>query len=123
MKESHRGADQPRRGVSNELIGMLAIGVTLAGLTLASWSDVRAEIRHQTSELRSETRELREAVGRMEDRLRAAIGRLDDRLRTVEIRFGPTDTGDSAAGGATAAGGGARSGAAQHESHMVERGG
>ncbi|MYE82034.1 MAG: hypothetical protein F4X36_09385, partial [Gammaproteobacteria bacterium] len=104
MEKSDRTGDQPRRGVSNELIGMSAIGVTLAGLTLATWSDVRAEIRHQTTELRSETRELREAVGRMEDRLRAAIGRLDDRLRTVEIRFGATDTGASAAGGATAAG-------------------
>lgn len=85
MKESHRGADQPRKGVSNELIGMLAIGVTLAGLTLATWSDVRAEIRQQGSELRSELRsETRE--------LRMAIGRLDDRLRAVEIRLGSRDT-------------------------------
>lgn len=84
MKESHREADQPRRGVSNELIGMLAIGVTLAGLTLATWSDVRAQIRQQGSELRSELRsEIRE--------LRMAIGRLDDRLRAVEIRLGSTD--------------------------------
>lgn len=85
MKESHRGAHQPRRGVSNELIGMLAIGVTLAGLTLATWNDVRTEIRQQGSELRSELRsETRE--------LSMAIGRLDDRLRAVEIRLGSSDT-------------------------------
>ena len=81
MKESHRGADQLRRGVSNELIGMLAIGVALAGLTLATWGDARAEIRQLGSEFRSEARELR-----------VAIGRLDDRLRAVEIRLGSADT-------------------------------
>ena len=81
MEESHRRAGRPRGGLSNELIGMSAIGVALAGLTLATWGDVHAEIRQQGSELRSETRELR-----------MAIGRLDDRLRAVEIRLGGADT-------------------------------
>ena len=95
MGESHRTGDQPRWGVSNELIGMVAIGVALAGLMLATWGDLPAEIRQQGSELRGEIRsETRE--------LHMAIGRLNDRLRAVEIRLDSTAipaAGDDASSG------------------------
>ena len=94
MRETVQSGKTNRWGASNELIGIAVIGVTLAGLMLATWSDVRSEIRHQGTELRSETRELR-----------MAIGRLDDRLRSVEIRLGSVDS-DGAAGDSPSSGGG-----------------
>ena len=70
MSEMEKPAGGRRRGPSNELIGILAVGVALGALMLASWLDVRSEIRHQASDLR------------------AAIARLDDRLRDLEVRLG-----------------------------------
>ena len=78
--QSHQARAPGGRGISNELIGMLAIGVTLAGLMIATWSDVRSEIRFQGTELRMEMRELRRA-----------LEGLDARVRTLEIRSGAAE--------------------------------
>ena len=82
MAEEIRPAARPR--ISNELIGMLAIGVALAGLILATSNDLRAEIRHQVTELRTE--------------IRGAIDRLDDRLGAVETRLGAANAQGASAG-------------------------
>ena len=42
-----------------ELIGILAVGVTLAGLMIAIWRDARAHTNQGLAELRTEVRDLR----------------------------------------------------------------
>ncbi len=86
MSEMEKPAGR-RRGLSNELIGTLAVGVALGGLMLASLSDVRSEIRHQTSSLR-------DAITRLDDRVRGlevGLGLVEVRLVSVEERLGGVD--------------------------------
>ena len=45
-----------------ELIGILAVGVTLAGLMIAIWRDARAHTNQGLAELRTEVRDLRTDV-------------------------------------------------------------
>ena len=82
------GVEKPaggrRRGPSNELIAIVAVGVALGGLMVASLSDVRSEIRHQTSSLR-------DAITRLDDRVRGlevGLGLVEVRLVSVEERLG-----------------------------------
>lgn len=86
MSEMEKPAGR-RRGLSNELIGTLAVGVALGGLVLASWSDVRSEIRHQTSDLRA-------AIARLDDRvhgLEVGLGLLEVRFTSLEERVGEVE--------------------------------
>ena len=88
MAEETRPAARPR--ISNELIGMLAIGVALAGLILATSNDLRAEIRYQISELRTE---MRGAIDRLDDRaVEIRLGKVEIRLDQVEICLGKVET-------------------------------
>ena len=45
-----------------ELIAILAVGVTLAGLMVAIWRDARAHTNQGLAELRTEIRDLRTEV-------------------------------------------------------------
>ena len=45
-----------------ELIGILAVGVTLAGLMIAIWRDARSHTNQGLAELRTEVRDLRTDV-------------------------------------------------------------
>ena len=84
MSEVQKPAGGRRRGPSNELIAIVAVGVALGGLMVASLSDVRSEIRHQTSSLR-------DAITRLDDRVRGlevGLGLVEVRLVSVEERLG-----------------------------------
>ena len=86
MSEMEKPAGR-RRGLSNELTGTLAVGVALGGLMLASLSDVRLEIRHQTSDLRA-------AIARLDDRVRGlevGLGLLEVRFTSLEERVGEVE--------------------------------
>ena len=47
-----------------ELIGILAVGMTLAGLMIAIWRDARAHTNQGLAELRTEVRDLRTECSR-----------------------------------------------------------
>ena len=96
MSEVQKPAGGRRRGPSNELIAIVAVGVALGGLMVASLSDVRSEIRHQTSSLR-------DAITRLDDRVRGLevglglvevrLGGVEERLGNVEIRLTDVEEG------------------------------
>ena len=62
-----------RNGISNEMVGILAMGVAMIGVSTASWATLYNEI----GALRAD---VREDIGHV----RADIGRLEDRMRVVE---------------------------------------
>ena len=105
-----------RNGISNEMVAILAMGVAILGVSLASWTTLHAEIAGLRVELHADMDRLRSDLqgqmdqlrvdlqGQMDqlrvdlqgqmDQLRADIGaldqsvrRLDDRLRAVETRL------------------------------------
>ena len=77
-----------RNGVSNELVGILAMGVAMIGVSLASWTTLHAEIgdlRGDMGQLRSDMRvdmdQLRSDLRSDMGRLRTDIGKDMDQLR------------------------------------------
>ncbi len=78
-----------RDGVSNELVGILTMGVAMIGVSLASWTTLHAEIgglREDMGQLRSDMRadmdQMRSDVRADMDRLRTDIGKDMAQLRT-----------------------------------------
>ena len=65
-----------RNGISNEMVGILAMGVAMIGVSTASW----ATLYNAIGELRAD---VREDIGHV----RADIARLDGRMRAVEMRL------------------------------------
>ena len=66
-----------RMKLSQELIAILAVGVTLTGLQITLFVSMRGEV----SELRGEMNDLRGEMGRMETRLRGEMSGLRDEMR------------------------------------------
>ena len=56
-----------------ELIGILAVGVTLIGLLLALWRDTRTEIHALRAEARAENHALRAEIQAGDQRLREDV--------------------------------------------------
>ena len=99
-----------RKRLSTETISVVAVGVAVVGVVMASWADSRANISELRNELRNEITGLRagqdqlriefqtrldslrsEIMGEIRE-LRTAIQALDDRLRRVEIRLASHET-------------------------------
>ncbi|MDE0100996.1 MAG: hypothetical protein OXN89_01325 [Bryobacterales bacterium] len=74
-------SEQPRSRMTPELLGILGVGVTLAGLVITVWIDIRGDIK----ELREETREVRQQVSTTEGELRNDM-REDHRTLRMDIR-------------------------------------
>ena len=70
-----------RNGVSNELVGILAMGVAMIGVSLASWTTLHAEIGDLRGDLHEDMDQLRSDVRSDMDRLRTDIGEDMDQLR------------------------------------------
>ena len=66
--------------MSMELIGMLAVGATIAGLNLLSFRSLRREIENLRSELRGEIESLR-------NEFRSEIANLHEGIRAVNERL------------------------------------
>ena len=65
------------------LVAVVAVGVGLAGLMLASWRGVRHEMRdmrHEMRDMRQEIRDMRNHMGRIDSH----IGELRERVGHVE---------------------------------------
>ena len=62
------------------LVAVVAVGVGLAGLMLASWRGVRHEMRDMRHEMRHEMRDMRNHMGRIDSH----IGELRERVGHVE---------------------------------------
>ena len=65
------------------LVAVVAVGVGLAGLMLASWRGVRHEMRdmrHEMRDMRHEIRDMRNHMGRIDSH----IGELRERVGHVE---------------------------------------
>ena len=75
------GGTGRRNGVSNELVGILAMGVTMIGVSLASWTTLHAEIGDLRGDLRVDMDQLRSDVRADMDRLRMDIGKDMNQLR------------------------------------------
>ena len=75
-----------------ELIGILAMGGTLAGLMLALWRDTRADIQNLRAEVRADFGDLRKDVQSLTERTSRLEG-------VIEGLFGgrPRDRHDDAA--------------------------
>ncbi len=81
------------------LVAVVAVGVGLAGLTLASWRgvrhemrDMRQEIRGEIHEVRQEMRDMRNQMGRIDSHiaeLRERIGRVEGLLQGLRKVFVP----------------------------------
>ena len=99
-----------RKRLSTETISVVAVGVAVVGVVMASWADSRANINELRNELRNEITGLRagqdqlriefqtrldslrsEIMGEIRE-LRTAIQALDDRLRGVEIKLASHET-------------------------------
>ena len=95
-----------RKRLSTETISVVAVGVAVVGVVMASWADSRAnisELRNEIAGLRAGQDQLRiefqtrldslrsEIMGEIRD-LRKAIQALDDRLRGVEIKIASHET-------------------------------
>ena len=70
-----------RNGVSNELVGILTMGVAMIGVSLASWTTLHAEIGDLRGDLHEDMDQLRSDVRSDMDRLRTDIGEDMDQLR------------------------------------------
>ena len=74
--------------MSGELIAIVAVGVTLAGLILTSNRGLRKDMREDMGKLESR---LREDIGKLEARLDEKINgsesRLDERIERLESRL------------------------------------
>ena len=111
------GGTGRRNGVSNELVGILAMGVAMIGVSLASWttlhaeigelrgdmgqlrSDMRADMDQLRSDMRADMDQLRSDVGDDVQELRSdigalgvSVGKLDERMRAVETRLAVVET-------------------------------
>ena len=71
-----------------ELVGILAVGMTLAGLMIAIWRDARAHTNQGLAELRTEVRDVRTEVRdlRTETRTDFAQIRADFQSHREEVR-------------------------------------
>ena len=78
--------------MTRELIGILAMGGTLAGLVLALWRDTRADIQNLRAEVRTDLGDLRKDVQSLTERTSRLEG-------VIEGLFGgrPRDRHDDAA--------------------------
>ena len=88
-----------RNGVSNELVGILTMGVAMIGVSLASWTTLHAEIGDLRGDLHEDMEQLRSDVGDDVQELRAdigalgvSVGKLDERMRAVETRLAVVET-------------------------------
>ena len=66
------------------LVAVVAVGVGLAGLTLASWRGVRHEMRDMRQEMRGEIHEVRQEMRDM----RNHMGRMDSHIGELRQRVG-----------------------------------
>ena len=66
------------------LVAVVAVGVGLAGLTLASWRGVRHEMRGMRHEMRGEIHEVRQEMREM----RNHMGRMDSHIGELRQRVG-----------------------------------
>ena len=69
--------------MSMELIGILAVGATIAGLNLLSFRSLRREIENLRGEFRSEIANLHEGIRAVNERLDA----LSDRVSALAERM------------------------------------
>ncbi len=72
------------------LIAVVAVGVGLAGLILASWRGVRHEMRDMRQDMRQEIRDMRTHMGRIDSHiseLRERIGRVEGLLQGLREFF------------------------------------
>lgn len=73
------------------LIAVVAVGVGLAGLTLASWRGVRHEMRDMRHEMREEIHEVRHEMRDMRQEIwgmRNHMGRVDSHIAELRERVG-----------------------------------
>ena len=66
------------------LVAVVAVGVGLAGLMLASWRGVRHEMRDMRDEMRHEMRDMRQEIRDM----RNHMGRIDSHIGELRERVG-----------------------------------
>ena len=66
------------------LVAVVAVGVALAGLMLASWRGVRREMRDMRQETREEFRDVRQEMRDM----RNHMGRIDSHIGELRERMG-----------------------------------
>ncbi|MCY3777414.1 MAG: hypothetical protein OXH11_15680 [Candidatus Aminicenantes bacterium] len=71
-------------GLISVLVAVVAVGVGLAGLILASWRGVRHEMRDMRQELRGEIHEVRQEMRDM----RNHMGRMDSHIGELRQRVG-----------------------------------
>ncbi|MDE2925395.1 MAG: hypothetical protein OXT71_03250 [Acidobacteriota bacterium] len=66
------------------LVAVVAVGVGLAGLVLASWRGVRHEMRDMRHEMRGEIHEVRQEMVNHMGRIDSQIAELRERIGRVE---------------------------------------
>ncbi len=77
-----------------ELIGIVAVGVALAGLMLVSnrehrgeMKELRAEMRDMRGEMKAEMKELREDTNQQFEAVRGEMAKLRERMARIEGMF------------------------------------
>ena len=84
-----------RNGISNEMVGILAMGVAMIGVSTASWATLRAEIGELRADVREDIGHLRTGIDGLADRTRAVetgLAVVATRLDGVEERLGVVET-------------------------------
>ena len=76
------------------LVAVMAVGVGLAGLVLASWRGVRQEMRGMRHEMRGEIHEVRQEMRDM----RNHMGRIDSHIGELRERMGHVEGGGTCCG-------------------------